>query len=544
MVINLFEMFFKKKLNKNHLIFQVIILILFLIISTILFFNNVGLAQSNLNSTGTVVIDGRELFKVKGSESFPAGFRADWINSQLKEIIESEGNLNVKVEQKNNSPIIYINNRYILTVTEQDTLTNLQPEEQANIWVKILSDSIQKAQQERRKSYIINRLFWTFIILILVGFITWFLDRIWPKIYLFSSRILDLDEQNTKSSEVGILKLVSKIVLLTVKFALWLVSLLYITNLFPLTRVWSYQITKSLIDGFTAPLLSIGNNSYSVLNFLILACFLIGLFFLGNTLANILRLRVLNLTQINRGVQEAIAVVLKYTFIFVGSIVLLQVWGFDLSSLTILASAISVAIGFGFQDIAKNFGSGLVLLFERPIKVGDFVEVNDYMGTIEHIGARSTVIRTLDQISIIVPNSRFLEEEVINWSYHNPVSRLHLPVGVSYNSDVNLVKVALLNAARKSTDVLKHPSSQVLFKGFGDSALNFELLVWIRDPSKQPIVKSELYFAIEASLKEHQIEVPFPQRDLHLRSGDLPIQLSTNIQDTLEILLKKLKNKY
>ncbi len=109
--------------------------------------------------------------------------------------------------------------------------------------------------------------------------------------------------------------------------------------------------------------------------------------------------------------------------------VLLQVWGFDLSSLTILASAISVAIGFGFQDIAKNFGSGLVLLFERPIQVGDFVEVNQYMGTVEYIGPRSTLIRTLDQISIIVPNSRFLENEVINWSHQNPISRLHVPVG-------------------------------------------------------------------------------------------------------------------
>ena len=263
-----------------------------------------------------------------------------------------------------------------------------------------------------------------------------------------------------------------------------------------------------------------------VLDFLILAILIVTLLILANVLANLLRSRVLVHTPINRGIQEAIAIVAKYTFISIGSIVLFQVWGFDLSSLTILASAIGVAIGFGFQDIAKNFGSGLVLLFERPIQVGDFVEVNEYMGTVEYIGARSTLIRTLDQVSIIVPNSRFLENEVINWSHHSPISRLHLPVGVSYHSDEQLVKTALLEAAEKHFEVLTSPPPQVFFLGFGDSAINFELLVWIKHPQKQAIIKSELYFAIKASFKNYQIEIPFPQQDLHFRSGKLPIQLS------------------
>ena len=263
----------------------------------------------------------------------------------------------------------------------------------------------------------------------------------------------------------------------------------------------------------------------------ILAVLEIALLIVANTLANFLLSRVLVLTQINRGIREAIAIVIKYIFIFIGTIILLQVWGFDLSSLTILASAIGVAIGFGFQDIAKNFGSGLVLLFERPIQVGDFVEVNQYMGTVEYIGPRSTLIRTLDQISIIVPNSRFLESEVINWSHHNPISRIHIPVGVSYNSKVELVKTALLEAGQKSPDVLTFPPPQVLFLGFGDSAINFELLVWIKQPHKQPIIKSELYFAISESLEKHQIEIPYPQQDLHWRSGKLPVQLSINPQD-------------
>ena len=221
-----------------------------------------------------------------------------------------------------------------------------------------------------------------------------------------------------------------------------------------------------------------------------------------------------------------IAIVIKYIFISIGTIVLFQAWGFDLSSLTILASAVGVVIALGFQDIAKNFGSGLVLLFERPIEVGDFIEVNNYMGTVEDIGPRSTRIKTLDQISIIVPNSRLLESEVINWSHHNPVSRLHIPVGVSYNSEVQLVKTALLEAAQKCSEVLTFPTPQVLFLGFGDSAINFELLVWIKQPQKQPIIKSELYFAISACFENYQIEIPYPQQDLHLRSSKLPLQLS------------------
>ena len=228
----------------------------------------------------------------------------------------------------------------------------------------------------------------------------------------------------------------------------------------------------------------------------------------------------------NRDQRKSEAIFVKYGFISISSIVLLQVWGFDLSSLTILASAAGVAIGFGLQDIAKNFGSGLVLLFERSIHVGDFIQVNQYLGVVEYVGARSTVIRTLDQISIIVPNSRFLESEVINWSHRSPVSRLHIPVGVSYSSDVQLVKTSLLQSARKCSEVLTSPPPQVLFLGFGDSAINFELLVWIAQPQKQPLIKSELYFAIEASFKNYQIEIPYPQQDLHLRSGKLPLHLS------------------
>jgi potassium-dependent mechanosensitive channel len=187
-----------------------------------------------------------------------------------------------------------------------------------------------------------------------------------------------------------------------------------------------------------------------------------------------------------------------------------------------------VGIGFGLQDIAKNFGSGLVLVFERPIQVGDFVEIAEFKGTVERIGARSTEIRTLDHVSIIVPNSRFLENEVINWSHRNPVSRLHIPVGVAYHADPQIVQEALLEAAQNHSDIVDSPAPQVLFQGFGDSALNFELLVWTAVPNRQFLLKSDLNFCIFEAFRRRQIEIPFPQQDLHLRS----VQVSPEIEST------------
>ncbi|NES80272.1 MAG: mechanosensitive ion channel [Moorea sp. SIO2B7] len=370
--------------------------------------------------------------------------------------------------------------------------------------------------------------------------IDWFLGKLWLRLREFAHRFLGTRENSSDEEQWWALNLFLNLSFLLVRAIVWVAVALYIANLFPLTRRWSYRLGKTLIISFISPVISVGKNSYSVVDFLILIGLLLGLVILAGTLTNLLRSRVLQITRINRGLQEAIAIVSKYTFVCIGTVVLLQVWGLDLSSLTIVASAIGVAIGFGFQDIAKNFGSGLVLLFERPIQVGDFIEVGNYTGNVELIGARSTLIRTLDQVSIIVPNSRFLENEVINWSHLNPVSRLHLSVGVSYNSDVNLVREALLEAASDCSDILPKPKPQVLFKGFGDSAIDFELLVWINKPSQQIVLKSEMYFRIEASLRKHQIEIPFPQRDLHIRSGNLPLELSNKLAQTLFEISQKL----
>ena len=332
------------------------------------------------------------------------------------------------------------------------------------------------------------------------------------------------------------LGLLLRLGLWTLRATIWVTALSYITRWFPLTRRVSHRVSKSLNDSLFARSLALGGQAYSLFDLLLLLATLLALVILANTVTNGLRSRFLHITGINQAAQEAIAVLAKYTLILLGGVVILQLWGIDLSSIALIASGLGIGIGFGLQGLVKDVVSGLVMVFERPVQVGDFVDFGPVKGTVTRIGSRSTEIRTLDQVAIIVPNSRFLENEIVNWSHGNPVSRIRLPVGVAYHSDPEQVKAALLAACQTHPEVLASPAPQVFFLGFGDNALSFELLVWIAEPHRQLIIKSDLYFAIEAAFRQHHIEVPFPQQDLHLRSGSLPIDLSQATQQWLRQL--------
>ncbi|MDX2255937.1 MAG: mechanosensitive ion channel [Pseudanabaenaceae cyanobacterium bins.39] len=375
---------------------------------------------------------------------------------------------------------------------------------------------------------------WAVAVLILAIAVLWLLGKL--RIYLSRFLKRGLAQSDRESVAKG-LDLLLTILLLSSRVFVLATAILYVADLFPISREISNQARSILSASFISPILTIGRSSYSVANLLILGSLLFGLILLVKAITNLLRERVLTLAGLSRGAEEAIAIITQYSLLFIGILVLLQIWGLDLSSLTILASALGIGLGIGLQDIAKNFGSGLILIFERPIQVGDFIEVGKLNGTVERIGARSTEIRTLDRVSIIVPNSRFLDSEVINWSHRNPISRLHVPVGVAYGSNLSEVRDSLLEAAQNCSQILTSPSCQVLFKGFGDSSLDFELLVWIDDPSKQFLVKSDLYFLIYEILSKQNIEIPFPQRDLHLRSGKL--ELSPNLETAIMSAIRK-----
>jgi small-conductance mechanosensitive channel len=492
-------------------------------------------AISQEKLTAPIVLDGQDIFQVSASGNFTAQERADLINFQLQEAIKDDLPLQVTLEKRNQLPALFLNDRYLLTVTKPDAKPNKTPAEQAKIWAQEIQQAIQRSQTERSSQYLRNMFIVSGGVVLFAIAVFWLLGRF--KRYVSHYVRHKLAETERESLPPG-LDIFFTILLAMGRISIWVVAALYIANLFPISRSLGYQIRNILISSFTSRFLTLGKSSYSTVDLLILSLLLFGLVLLARICTNLLRSRILVLAGLNRGSQEVIAILAQYSFIFIGTLVLLQIWGLDLSSLTILASALGIGLGVGLQNIAKNFGSGLILVFERPIQVGDFIEVGSLNGTVERIGARSTLIRTLDQVSIIVPNSRFLDDEVINWSHGNPISRIHLSVGVAYGSNPNQVRSALLEAANSVPKVLISPAPQVVFKGFGDNSLDFELLVWTDEPDKQFLLKSNLYFRLYEILSEQQIEIPFPQRDLHLRSGKL--ELSSQLESALIGLAEKL----
>ncbi len=224
--------------------------------------------------------------------------------------------------------------------------------------------------------------------------------------------------------------------------------------------------------------------------------------------------------QLDEGIRYNLIRLNHYIIMVVGALVAFQFVGIDLSGLAVIFGLLSVGIGFGLQNITSNFISGLILLFERPIKIGDRVTVGDTEGDVLDINIRSTTIRTLNNITFIVPNSEFVSTRVINWSHGDTRTRLEVSVGVSYSSDLDLVLNVLKEIADENPAVLKNPKSDVIFVDFGDSAWNLRLRVWIQNPKMYLKIRSELNCAIVHKFRKYNIEIPYPQRDLHLRSPD------------------------
>jgi potassium-dependent mechanosensitive channel len=489
---------------------------------TLVLILNFGLqtAAAQSEAKAFVVLDGRSLFPLGGSDQVSSQDRATLVNRRLKEIVEKSKAAQVTVEERDQVPTVLVNDQDLLSVNRQDVKSDSTPRQQADLWARQIQQAAQQAQIERSSGSLQKKGTVAAVLFAAAFALHWLLGNVtWRLLHLLSRRLAAVEDSAGKSSTV--MELFFKLTLAVARLVLWTSVGLYIANLFPWTRQWSYQIINWLRTSFTSPILNLGGNSYSVVALLILAAVLLGWAVLSGALTNVFKTRVLSLAGIGRGAQEAIATLVRYALIVLGTIMLLQIWGLNLSSLTILASAFGLGIGLGLQNIAKNFSSGLVLVFERPIQVGDFIEVGNFKGNVERVGPRSTHIRTLDYVSIIVPNSRFLEEEVINWSHKTPMSRLHLPVGVAYSSDPKEVEAALIEVAVHSAKVLQNPAPKVAFIGFGDSALNFELLIWIEDPSNQFFIKSELFFQIFEMLSRKNIEIPFPQRDLNFRYSGL-----------------------
>jgi small-conductance mechanosensitive channel len=273
------------------------------------------------------------------------------------------------------------------------------------------------------------------------------------------------------------------------------------------------------------PLFTLGETPFTLWSFLYLMILLVLLFYLTGKLKKWIEEQLLASKGVDIGVRQAAGSIVRYLVISIGFLIILQTAGIDLSTLTILASALGIGVGFGLQNITNNFVSGLIILFERPIKVGDRIEVGNVNGDVMRISPRATTILTNDNIAIIVPNSEFISSTVINWSYITRDVRFNFPVGVSYHADPEIVRKLLLDVALDHPGVLKDRKPDVLLQEFGDSSVNYVLRVWTREYTDRPgVLRSELNYAISKKFKEHGVEIPFPQRDIHIRSGAIELK--------------------
>jgi potassium efflux system protein len=286
-----------------------------------------------------------------------------------------------------------------------------------------------------------------------------------------------------------------------------------------LQRVWRYINHKFTVGNFEVSLASV------VIG---VAVFVIAVI-ISRSIRSFMERRMAARANLDPGIQYTVLRLVHYLVITLGVLFGLKTaFSLDLTTLAVVFTALSVGIGFGLQFIAGDLASGFILLFERPVRVGDFITITGpdskiTEGRVQSINLRTTIVMTNDHIAAIVPNSKLVNENLINWSYGERRSRIAIPVGVAYDSDVELVTETLLRAAEGVERVLDEPKPSVQFLNFGDYSLNFRLLVWTNRPRRHPSIKSDINYRIHRLFKEAGIEIPFPQQDLNLRGGALQL---------------------
>jgi small-conductance mechanosensitive channel len=265
----------------------------------------------------------------------------------------------------------------------------------------------------------------------------------------------------------------------------------------------------------------IPKSGITVASVLLLALLFIGVILAERVFRRHFVARVLKRTHLSAPLQFTLGRIAGYCVLAFGFYISFQTVGINLSSLAVLAGAVGVGLGFGLQNIISNFISGLIILAERPIAVGDRIEIGGVAGQVREISLRSTTVITNDNIAIIVPNADFITQSVTNWSYEDPRVRFRIPFGVAYGTDLEHLRKLMVEVANTHPKALKDPAPELFFVGFGDSSLNFELGVWSSETTITPRrFRSDLFYAIESKLREHQIEIPYPQREVRILSRE------------------------
>jgi small-conductance mechanosensitive channel len=276
--------------------------------------------------------------------------------------------------------------------------------------------------------------------------------------------------------------------------------------------------------------------SVSILSLLLLILIIFIASLVSRWTRRFLQKRILPRFHMGEGLEYTLLRLVNYVIIVLGFLYALKIgFSVDLTGVAVILGFLSVGIGFGLQYAASDIASGFILLFERPIRIGDWLALDGGIeGRVETISLRSTVIVTNENMALIVPNSKLVQNKFVNYSYGSQLVRLNIPVSVAYASDLEKVSEALLEAAGSVKEVLSEPPPGVHFADFGDSSLNLQIRVWINEPRNHSTIRSRVNFAIESSFRKHKIEIPFPQRDLHLRSGTFRLSRDESAHNNLE----------
>jgi small-conductance mechanosensitive channel len=279
-----------------------------------------------------------------------------------------------------------------------------------------------------------------------------------------------------------------------------------------------------LVTAFTTELLKIGNTSISMSSLLKLIAFVVLAFWVSR-IARLGLARLMRSRSVQQSTIYAMDRLSHYAILVIGLVLGLSAVGFDFSTFALIAGALGLGIGLGIQPLVVNFFAGLILLLDRSLKVGDYVELESGItGRVRKINMRYTIVTSNDNVDVLVPNSEFVAGRVVNWTHDDEAARLHIPFGVAYGTDKDLVKRAALEAAASVPPEMAHLGDrppQVWFVGFGDSSLDFELLIWLgaENVRRPGAVKAAYLWEIHTALYKYEIEIPFPQRDLHLRTA-------------------------
>ncbi|MGD1938108.1 MAG: mechanosensitive ion channel domain-containing protein [Cyanophyceae cyanobacterium] len=495
-----------------------------------------------------VAVDGVELFEVGASGSFTAAGRARGISrildQQLDDILSAGKSVEITLGNRNGQTVLLLNDRYVMSVTEADTTPGMLPEERAREWQDIIQKTFERSREERSLEYLTRSAIQVGIALAIAGVCHLWLEKLGRRER--RKRLSQGSEEDSEAASpqtrIGILGIsqAQKIIprrslfLLLIGFAqvsVWILAAVYCAQLFSPTRriaYWIYSLSRII---FSANLLRLGNSNISLVSIVWLVVFVVLWWITVSWLAKIVQRHILPLTTIDPTLKTAMSSYAQYLLLLIGIVIIVSVVGLDLGAIAIILGGFGVGIGFALQNIAKDFISGIIMLVERPVKVGEMVQVGDTTGWVKHIGPRFTELSHLDRYLIRVPNSQFVDSAVSNFR-RSGLFRLKVDVGVAYGSDVMLVRDLMLEAALKPhPEILRHPNPDVLFLSWDDSAVVLQLIAFIREPTKGPRLQALLRERIHAGLEKYDIEIPFPQRDLNVNLPHLEQAVETWLSD-------------